>query len=470
MGKNILIFSDGTGQQGGLRTDQNLTNVYKLYRAARSGSDSPIDPRVQVAYYDPGLGTERDEGKIHISLLQCIRKWLSTAIGFGISRNIADCYEAILKHYEPEDRIFLFGFSRGAYTVRALADVLALCGIPTRTDTTAYCPRYGNSLRAIAEEAVTKIYNHGAGRNRVTYAPERDELARRFKAKYGSENNDGKSNAVPYCIGVFDTVAALGASGIERWIMNIIIGVFSLVIIAFLAKLSTCLFSFSFWVTFCAISTLVGFGVAYLLYKSSLKVIRDFPNPGNVRRHFAWWKREFYDEHLDTRIKFVNHALSIDETRSDFERVPWGKKSDSPCELDFKQIWFAGNHSDIGGSYPEDESRLSDITLDWMIKEITRIPHPVILDYTKLNIFPSADGMQHSEVEALCDSRYLRWLPTAWCFTWKQAPRKIDAKARCHPSVLERFKLPSVVQYSRQAPYRPIALKDHPEFKEFYNG
>src|ERR1700682_5634014 len=105
MAKNILIFSDGTGQAGGLKPDQQLSNVYKLFRATRPGPDSPINPEEQVAFYDPGLGTERDEGRIHIRALQFVRKFASAAIGFGISRNITNCYEAIVKHYEPGDRI-----------------------------------------------------------------------------------------------------------------------------------------------------------------------------------------------------------------------------------------------------------------------------------------------------------------------------------------------------------------------------
>jgi uncharacterized protein (DUF2235 family) len=56
MSKNVLIFSDGTGQVGGLRFDETRTNVYKLYRATRVGPDTSIDPREQVAFYDPGLG------------------------------------------------------------------------------------------------------------------------------------------------------------------------------------------------------------------------------------------------------------------------------------------------------------------------------------------------------------------------------------------------------------------------------
>src|SRR6266487_3697820 len=55
--RNIVIYSDGTGQRGGLYFDEERTNVYKLYRATRDAPDSPIDPDDRVAFYDPGLGT-----------------------------------------------------------------------------------------------------------------------------------------------------------------------------------------------------------------------------------------------------------------------------------------------------------------------------------------------------------------------------------------------------------------------------
>jgi uncharacterized protein (DUF2235 family) len=55
--RNILIYSDGTGQRGGLYFDEARTNIYKLFRATRVAPDSTIDPDKQVAFYDPGLGT-----------------------------------------------------------------------------------------------------------------------------------------------------------------------------------------------------------------------------------------------------------------------------------------------------------------------------------------------------------------------------------------------------------------------------
>src|SRR3546814_2548445 len=57
MSKTILIFADGTGQLGGIRADQRLSNIYKMYRAMRPGPHSPIRPSEQVAFYDPGLGS-----------------------------------------------------------------------------------------------------------------------------------------------------------------------------------------------------------------------------------------------------------------------------------------------------------------------------------------------------------------------------------------------------------------------------
>ena len=124
MAKNILIFSDGTGQAGGLTPDENISNIYKLYRATRCGPESDIDPRTQLTFYDPGLGSQPDGG---IFFAERAYRWIhnvvSQATGLGITMNIIDCYAAILRMWQPGDRIFLFGFSRGAYTVRCVAAV-----------------------------------------------------------------------------------------------------------------------------------------------------------------------------------------------------------------------------------------------------------------------------------------------------------------------------------------------------------
>ena len=79
-------------------------------------------------------------------------------------------------------------------------------------------------------------------------------------------------------------------------------------------------------------------------------------------------KDEFYDNRMGPNIKVARHALAIDELRSDFEPTVWEPRRN----LDLIQVWFAGVHSDIGGSYPPDKNTgalASDITLDWMMRE-----------------------------------------------------------------------------------------------------
>ena len=124
MARNILIFSDGTGQVGGYEFDEDRTNVYKLYRATRVGPDSCIDPHEQAAFYDPGLGSRGQAGFPLGRLVRWIYRKVSQATGLGITRNIIDCYAAIIRLAKPDDRIFFFGFSRGAYTHRCVAAAL----------------------------------------------------------------------------------------------------------------------------------------------------------------------------------------------------------------------------------------------------------------------------------------------------------------------------------------------------------
>ena len=182
MGKNIVVYSDGTGQDGGVRPEQRVSNVYKLYRASYVSRDSAINPNEQVAFYDPGLGT--DIGATALTApVRFAQKLVGSVTGRGITRNIADCYEFIINHYQPDDRIFLIGFSRGAYTVRCIANLLMLCGVPTGTPSGALM-RFRKQVRDIAEEAVNVVYEHGAGHPRAEFDAEREELARRFREKY----------------------------------------------------------------------------------------------------------------------------------------------------------------------------------------------------------------------------------------------------------------------------------------------
>ena len=107
MGKNIVVFSDGTGQKGGVGSN---TNVYKLFNMIEDRTEK------QIAFYDPGLGTDW-------------RKITGLIAGQGFSKNIRDCYQFIFENFQADDQIYLFGFSRGAATVRSLSGFIHLFGI-----------------------------------------------------------------------------------------------------------------------------------------------------------------------------------------------------------------------------------------------------------------------------------------------------------------------------------------------------
>src|SRR5262245_4756325 len=208
MSKNIVLLSDGTGQ-GASMPKAERTNVWKLWDATKKAA-----PDQQVTFYDEGLGAEHKA-----EWWRWAYDLASRATGLGISQNIKDCYTALIEYYEPGDRVFLFGFSRGAFTVRSLGGVLSLCGIPQR-DAGGNSPRDRQNKKgrlALVEEAVEKIYKHYGGNEKER---ERIALGADYRQRYRSLAMDSSSLPFPYFIGVWDTVRALGipgSSGLVLW-------------------------------------------------------------------------------------------------------------------------------------------------------------------------------------------------------------------------------------------------------------
>ena len=108
--KNIILLSDGTGNSAAKR---HGTNVWKLYQAL------DIHRSDQIAYYDDGVGTEE--------FLPF--KLLGGAFGLGLKNNVIELYKFLCRNYRMNDKIYLFGFSRGAYTVRLLTGMIDYCGL-----------------------------------------------------------------------------------------------------------------------------------------------------------------------------------------------------------------------------------------------------------------------------------------------------------------------------------------------------
>jgi uncharacterized protein (DUF2235 family) len=202
MPKNILIFIDGTGNQGGLLPDESRTNVYKLFRATRAGPDSSIDPSKQIAFYVHGIGTSGSRS----SFSRRCRNVTDQMFGGGFTSRVIEGYLAAISSWQPGDRIYLFGFSRGAYIARCVAHVLELCGVPTKqSDGTALSLKPGD-LRKIAKRAVRVLYRFGMP---TKDNDKRQKSVNSFRADYGSLVG-AEIGALPYFIGVWDTVAAIG--------------------------------------------------------------------------------------------------------------------------------------------------------------------------------------------------------------------------------------------------------------------
>jgi uncharacterized protein (DUF2235 family) len=260
MGRNLIICCDGTANQ--FAADR--TNVLKLAYAAEKH-----DSR-QLVYYHPGVGTMAPPG-----LFTALGKWTARlagmAFGYGLKADIGDIYTFIINHFEPGDRLYIFGFSRGAYTARAVAALIHGYGL------------LGAGNDALVPYAIRLLWSANKARTdeaRNHYF----RLAAEFKSTLSV------TDCRPAFLGLWDTVSSVG------WIAN---------------PLS-------------------------LPYTSAL------PNVAAIR-----------------------HAVAIDERRAFFRT---NLVAPDPAR-DIEEVWFPGVHCDVGGGYPEADSGLSKLPLEWMIGE-----------------------------------------------------------------------------------------------------
>jgi uncharacterized protein (DUF2235 family) len=175
MAKRLIVCCDGTWNrpdqiEGGLAAP---TNVAKIALAVlRDGQDGVP----QLLHYHPGVGTRRWE------------RLRGGAFGFGISRNVRECYRFLVANYEPGDELYLFGFSRGAFTARSLAGLVRNSGI----------------LRPEHVDRIPEAYSLYRAR-RATAKPRGIE-AQLFRRMHSHPDQ----NPMVHFIGVWDTVGSLG--------------------------------------------------------------------------------------------------------------------------------------------------------------------------------------------------------------------------------------------------------------------
>ncbi|MEX4010499.1 phospholipase effector Tle1 domain-containing protein [Neoaquamicrobium sediminum] len=134
-----------------------------------------------------------------------------------------------------------------------------------------------------------------------------------------------------------------------------------------------------------------------------------------------------------------------------------------------RQVWFAGDHSDIGGSYAEEEARLSDIPLRWMMEELREAVSEIAIREGLLTTWPDPLGLQHDQRQEVLNMQpaWLRRL-TSDKLTWRTKVRSVNEAATLHPSVLDRFAARVVPQMGDVKPYRPENLRDHATVRHFF--
>ncbi len=176
MTRNLIVCCDGTWNTP-VQTDRGRlmpTNVVKMARAVVD--NDPGFP--QQVHYDTGIGATR--GLDH---------WTAGVLGIGLTENIQQAYRYIADHYEDGDRLFLFGFSRGAYTVRSLAGLIGRCGLTAPHD----------------EAAAFRAYD--------LYRQAADETGKAEAAKFKAQQRQ----PLIHFLGVWDTVGALGVPALSRF-------------------------------------------------------------------------------------------------------------------------------------------------------------------------------------------------------------------------------------------------------------
>jgi len=189
MARNLVICCDGTDNE--FRLDK--TNVARLAMALESDSS-------QLVYYDPGIGT-LPEPTVWSKAKQTFRRLASLAFGYGLDRNIEEAYSFLMNYWETGDQVFLFGFSRGAYTVRVLAGLLHALGLLPRgnDNLVPYLMRLYGGIRD------AKFGGDAEGNNKYW------RLCNEFRGTFARPFEDQNSRRFPvHFVGVWDTVSSVG--------------------------------------------------------------------------------------------------------------------------------------------------------------------------------------------------------------------------------------------------------------------
>jgi uncharacterized protein (DUF2235 family) len=301
--RNIIICCDGTGNEIG----ENISNVLKLYRCLRKTDKTT--PR-QLVFYDPGVGTLARPNVLR-KLHQDFVAILGLATGYGLDDKVLQSYLFLVRNYQEGDQIYLFGFSRGAYTVRVLAGLIHKIGLiaPEQANLA------GSGLTSYKQFSSDGQSDPGADLRQLTDAGDSEGPLPKSKDDRATQFARILSSRWPTIrfVGVWDTVASVIVPRPDRF---------------YFPSLEE---------------------LAFTLRNPSVRTFRQAMSIDERRCMF--------------RLKPWDLPQTFAHNRfNDAHAEP----------QDILQVWFAGVHADIGGGYPETESALSKYPLLWMIDEAVK--------------------------------------------------------------------------------------------------
>ncbi len=290
MSKNIVICMDGTGNRGGKTRG---TNVWRIFNSV----DRHFGDYKQITYYDDGVGTDN---------LRLLRLF-SGAFGWGLSRKIREAYEFLAMNYEEGDKVFLFGFSRGAFTVRSLAGMICRCGLLERDALL----KPGHRKR---KRTVKRILDAYRSEKKIPEDDDKENSKSAQIRKYLCIDDLNLRSIPIHFVGVWDTVDAVGMPFDEMKIVD------------------------SLW---------------RLVLKRRMWGFHDlFPHPGI---HNAYQALALDDERKTYHPNVWKQSKNCDQST----------RMDNQKKQTIGQVWFAGVHANVGGGYPKDS--LSLVPLLWMM-------------------------------------------------------------------------------------------------------
>ncbi len=389
--RNIVLLSDGTGNSAKALFKTNVWRLFQLLDLR--------DPSRQIAFYDDGVGTS--SFKLFAAL--------GGIFGFGLKRNVIAIYSFCCRNYKPGDRIYCFGFSRGAFTIRIVAAMIAGQGLVPYNDNEADLARFAaDAYRRYRRRYYSGILKYCDRYLHLDLRGLRDWGIRTVRRLRGQAPEAPKPIEVEsiHFVGIWDTVDAYGGPiqemtrAIDYWIWPLSMP-----------------------------DQFMSAKIHRACHALAIEEERDAFRPVIWDERYVWGR----DDTVPGRPEKTSWLFDINhDPRSEAaklaEPAPYLRTDLPPRDRErISQVWFTGVHSDIGGGYPQDG--LSYVTLDWMLERAEPYGLVYLDERRRLLYDPEIDPN-----DKLNDSRkglaaYYRYKPRNLLEIYAAPPYKLSFRA-----------------------------------------